>query len=72
MVSEGIEIKYKKALPDKFEEFVARYVDEKSRQLKNVDALKRRILGLSSYFRSAQENLRLSANQQAKLSKEIN
>jgi hypothetical protein len=64
IISEGIEIKYKKALPDKFDEFVARYVDEDSRQLKNVDALKRRILGLSSYFRSAQENLLPKFNKQ--------
>jgi hypothetical protein len=53
----GIEIKYRKALPDTFDEFVGRYVDETARKLKNTDALKRRILGLSSYFRSAQENL---------------
>jgi len=57
IIPDGIEIKYKKALPDSFDEFVSRYVDETSRKLKNSDALKRRILGLSSYFRSAQESL---------------
>jgi hypothetical protein len=57
IVSNGIQIKYRKALPDTFDEFVARYVDETTRKLKNEDALKRRILGLSSYFRSAQESL---------------
>ncbi len=57
VLSNGIEIKYRKALPDKFDEFIARYVNETDRTLKNVDALKRRILGLSSYFRSAQESL---------------
>jgi len=57
VIPNGIEIKYRKALPDKFDEFVARYVDETERKLKNTDALKRRILGLSSYFRSAQESL---------------
>lgn len=57
VIPDGIEIKYKKALPDSFDEFIARYVDETSRKLKNTDALKRRILGLSSYFRSAQESL---------------
>ena len=57
VVPDGIEVKYKKALPDKFDEFVNRYVDESTRQLKNENALKRRILGLSSYFRSAQESL---------------
>ena len=57
VVSAGIEIKYRKALPDTFDEFVARYVNETDRKIKNADALKRRILGLSSYFRSAQESL---------------
>lgn len=57
VVSNGIQIKYRKALPDTFDEFIARYVDETTRKLKNEDSLKRRILGLSSYFRSAQESL---------------
>jgi hypothetical protein len=57
VVSDGIEIKYKKALPDTFDEFMIRYVDGVNKKLKNTDALKRRILGLSSYFRSAQESL---------------
>lgn len=57
VIPNGIEIKYRKALPDTFDEFTARYVDENNRKLKNTDALKRRILGLSSYFRSAQESL---------------
>jgi len=57
IVPDGIEIKYRKALPDNFDEFIARYVNETDRKLKNSDALKRRILGLSSYFRSAQESL---------------
>jgi hypothetical protein len=57
VIPDGIEIKYKKSLPDTFDEFMSRYVDETDRKLKNADALKRRILGLSSYFRSAQESL---------------
>jgi len=64
IIPDGIEIKYRKALPDTFDEFVARYVDETERKLKNTDALKRRILGLSSYFRSAQENLLPRFNKQ--------
>jgi len=64
IVPDGIEIKYRKALPDTFDEFVGRYVDETERKLKNTDALKRRILGLSSYFRSAQENLLPRFNKQ--------
>ena len=64
VIADGIEIKFRKALPDSFDEFVARYVDENTRTLKNADALKRRILGLSSYFRSAQENLLPKFNKQ--------
>jgi hypothetical protein len=64
IIPDGIEIKYRKALPDSFDEFIARYVDETARKLKNTDALKRRILGLSSYFRSAQENLLPKFNKQ--------
>ena len=57
VVVDGIEIKYRKALPDSFDEFINRYVDENERKLKNTDALKKRIIGLSSYFKSAQESL---------------
>jgi hypothetical protein len=64
VIPEGIEIKYRKALPDTFDEFVARYVNETDRKLKNADALKRRIIGLSSYFRSAQESLLPRFNKQ--------
>jgi hypothetical protein len=64
VIPDGIEIKYRKALPDSFDEFIARYVDENERKLKNSDALKRRILGLSSYFRSAQESLLPRFNKQ--------
>jgi hypothetical protein len=64
IMPDGIEIRYRKALPDSFDEFVARYVDETDRKLKNSHALKRRILGLSSYFRSAQESLLPRFNKQ--------
>jgi hypothetical protein len=64
VIPDGIEIKYRKALPDSFDEFTARYVDENERKLKNNDALKRRIIGLSSYFRSAQESLLPKFNKQ--------
>jgi hypothetical protein len=57
VVPDGIEIKHRKALPDDLDGFLNRYVNDTDKSLKNVDALKRRILGLSSYFRSAQENL---------------
>jgi hypothetical protein len=57
IVPRGLKIRNKKALPDTLELFEGNYIDETSGQLKNIDSLKRRILGLSSYFRSAQESL---------------
>jgi hypothetical protein len=53
----GIRIRYRKALPDGFDAFYNRYIDPNTKELINVDSLKRRIIGLSSYFKSAQENL---------------
>jgi hypothetical protein len=53
----GIKVYNKKALPDKLENFVARYINSQTGKIINENALKRRIIGLSSYFRSAQENL---------------
>ena len=57
VLSTGIKIQNKKALPDTLELFYSRYIDEVTGKLKNGDSLRRRIIGLSSYFRSAQENL---------------
>ena len=57
VISDGIKIRNQKALPDDFDLFENQYIDNVSKKLKNVDALKRRIIGLSSYFKSAQESL---------------
>jgi hypothetical protein len=57
VVPQGIKVINKKALPDDLDTFMTRYIGESDKKLKNVDALKRRILGLSSYFKSAQESL---------------
>ena len=46
-----------KALPDTLDEFKAMFIDPKTSNLKNNNLFKRRILGLTSYFRSAQEEL---------------
>ncbi len=46
-----------KALPDDKDEFTSMFVDIETGNLKNGDAFKKRILGLSSYFRSASEQL---------------
>jgi hypothetical protein len=53
----GIKVKQLKALPDDLDYFKRQYIDENTNQLKNTDLLKRRIVGLSSYFKSAQESL---------------
>jgi hypothetical protein len=45
------------ALPDKLDKFLTRFIDSKTNELKNVELFKRRIIGLTSYFRSAQEEL---------------
>jgi hypothetical protein len=57
IVSDEIkETKYK-SLPDKYDDFVSAFIDIGSLVFKREDVLKKRILGLTSYFRSAQESL---------------
>jgi hypothetical protein len=57
VLAQGIVISNKKALPDDLNTFMARYINDSDKKLKNTDSLKRRIIGLSSYFKSAQESL---------------
>jgi len=64
IIPDGITIKSKKALPDTLDLFEGQYIDFSTKKLKNIDALKRRILGLSSYFKSAQESLLPKYNKQ--------
>ena len=45
------------ALPDKLDEFNGYFIDSTTLEFKNRDLFIRRILGLTSYFRSAQEKL---------------
>jgi hypothetical protein len=52
----GVEVKLYPALPDKLDDFRAQFVKE-SGDMFNIDKFKRRIVGLTSYFRSAQESL---------------
>ena len=46
-----------KALPDSIDEFKEYFIDATTNDVKNMNLFKRRILGLTSYFRSAQEGL---------------
>ena len=45
------------ALPDTLEEFVNIFINKDTGNITNTDKFKRRIIGLTSYFRSAQEEL---------------
>jgi hypothetical protein len=52
------EIKYNLALPDKLDEFLFNFIDiNNTGRIKNEMKFKKRIMGLTSYFRSAQEEL---------------
>ena len=64
VIPSGIQVINQKALPDDLNTFMSRYINDSDKSLKNVDALKRRIIGLSSYFRSAQEGLLPTYNKQ--------
>ncbi len=45
------------ALPDKLDDFSNQFINEENGTIKNIEKFKRRIIGLPSYFRSAQEEL---------------
>ena len=53
----GISVENIKSLPDDTANFLKLFVDPETGNLNNSELLKRRILGLTSYFRSAQEQL---------------
>ena len=53
----GITVTNNKSLMDKSDDFISTFVDKESENAKNMNLFQRRILGLTSYFRSAQEDL---------------
>lgn len=57
VVDSNITIKNHKALPDNSDTFLAMFVNPDTGVLQNTDLFKRRVLGLTSYFKSAQESL---------------
>jgi len=57
VIPSEIKVLNQKALPDNFDLFAEQYINSSTKELKNIDGLKRRIIGLSSYFKSAQEGL---------------
>ena len=52
-----VQVKKFKALPDELDPFKAMFINSKSGEIKNESLFQKRILGLTSYFRSAQEGL---------------
>jgi hypothetical protein len=57
VLSKKIKVDFYKSLPDVSDEFISTFVDGDKEEAKNVSLFQRRILGLTSYFRSAQEEL---------------
>jgi hypothetical protein len=57
VIDNNITIEMNKCLPDYQQEFINMFVDVESKKMINETVFKKRILGLTSYFRSAQEKL---------------
>ena len=57
LLKSGVKIDTFTALPDSIEQFTDMFIDPSSGGLKNTDLFQRRIIGLTSYFKSAQEAL---------------
>ena len=53
----NMEVKLNKCLPDLSDDFLKTFVNSDTEESQNMNLFQRRILGLTSYFRSAQENL---------------
>tara|TARA_Y100000768_G_C23990175_1_gene691914 strand:- start:2736 stop:6194 length:3459 start_codon:yes stop_codon:yes gene_type:complete len=56
VLGSGIQLNLNKALPDNLDEF-KNYFIQSDGKMQNINLFKRRILGLASYFKSAQEQL---------------
>ena len=55
--SKGTTFTVNTALPDTLDEFINIFINRDTGNITNIDKFKRRIIGLTSYFRSAQEEL---------------
>jgi hypothetical protein len=53
----SIKVTNYKALPDNSDTFFSTFINSETGEVKNINLFQRRILGLTSYFRSAQESL---------------
>jgi hypothetical protein len=52
-----VAIEHEKCLPDTLDEFSKHFIDMNTLTLRRTDVIQKRVLGLTSYFRSAQESL---------------
>ena len=57
VMSGSDDVQFNKALPDDLEGFKNLFIEGESGNIKNINMFKRRIIGLTSYFKSAQEKL---------------
>jgi hypothetical protein len=56
-IEKGTTFSVNTALPDSLDEFLNNFINRDNGNIINIDKFKRRIIGLTSYFRSAQEEL---------------
>jgi len=56
-IPKGTQFVANTALPDTLDEFINLFVDKETGNVHNIEKFKRRIIGLTSYFKSAQEEL---------------
>ena len=62
-----VDVKFNKCLPDDLDNFKAKFINESEKVIKNENLLKKRILGLSSFFQSPKEELMPSFNEDTDL-----
>ena len=56
-IPRGTQYNVNTALPDSLEEFMNLFIDKDNGKVTNIEKFKKRIIGLTSYFKSAQEEL---------------
>lgn len=56
-ITKGTQFVANTALPDTLDEFINLFVDKETGNVHNMEKFKKRIIGLTSYFKSAQEEL---------------
>ena len=57
VIPRGTSVTFNTALPDTLDSFMGNFINKDTGSVENIEKFKRRIMGLTSYFRSAQEEL---------------